>query len=126
MEFPKELKYTKSHEWIAFTEEATAKIGITAYAQEQLGDLVFANLPEEGDKITAGEEFADVESVKAVSVIYSPVTGIVEKRNETLLDSPETINSTPYEAWFVEVRDITDKEELLTAEEYETFLSTLE
>ena len=97
-------------------------IGITDYAQSELGDLVFVNLPEEGDEVTLGESFGDVESVKAVSDIFSPVTGIVSAVNEDILDSPETINSNPYDAWFIKVKNVTEKEELFTAEEYEQFL----
>ena len=116
---PKELLYTKSHEWILFTEDGCAKIGLTDYAQSALGDLVFVNLPQEGDSLTKEESFADVESVKAVSDVFSPVTGVVVKVNEALLDAPETINQSPYEAWLIEAGDITDKEELLSAEDYE-------
>ncbi len=114
----KEYKFTKSHEWIKYINETTAQIGISDYAQKQLGDLVFVNLPEVGDELVAGEEFADVESVKAVSSVYSPVTGKVFAVNEELLDHPELINSDAYEAWFIEVRDIRDLSELLTEEEY--------
>lgn len=119
MNTPKEPLYTKSHEWILFTEDGCAKIGLTDYAQSALGDLVFVNLPQEGDSLTKEESFADVESVKAVSDVFSPVTGVVVKVNEALLDAPETINQSPYEAWLIEAGDITDKEELLSAEDYE-------
>ena len=100
-------------------------VGITDYAQSELGDLVFVNLPEEGDSVTKGEAFSDVESVKAVSDVLSPLTGVVSAINEAVLDAPESINSSPYEAWFVKVKDVTEKEELLSAEEYEEFLKTL-
>ena len=93
MHFPKELKYSKTHEWVRFTDESTAYIGITDYAQDQLGDLVFVNLPEEGDALTAGEPFADVESVKAVSDVNSPVSGIVKQVNGELADAPEKIRT---------------------------------
>lgn len=121
MKVEKGLMYSKSHEWIK-EEGNEVVIGITDYAQSELGDLVFVNLPEEGDEVTLGESFGDVESVKAVSDIFSPVTGIVSAINEDILDSPETINSNPYDAWFIKVKNVTDKEELLTAEEYEQFL----
>ena len=101
-----------------------AIIGLTDFAQSELGDLVFVNLPEEGDEVTVGEAFSDVESVKAVSDVYSPVSGIVCEINEELLDAPEKINEEPYEAWFVKVKDITEKEELLSAEEYEAFVES--
>ncbi|HBE86366.1 MAG TPA: glycine cleavage system protein GcvH [Lachnoclostridium sp.] len=113
------LVYTKTHEWVRFEDETTALVGLTDHAQQSLGELVFVNLPEEGDDTTAGEVFADVESVKAVSDVYCPVTGIVSEINEELLDSPEKINEAPYEAWFVKITDITDKEEFLSPEEYE-------
>ena len=87
--------------------------------------MVFVNLPEEGDSVTKGEAFSDVESVKAVSDVLSPLSGVVSAINEAVLDAPESINSSPYEAWFVKVKDVTDKEELLSAEEYEEFLKTL-
>lgn len=121
MEIRKELKYSKSHEWVK-TENDTVVIGLTDYAQSELGDLVFVNLPEEGDTVNTGESFGDVESVKAVSDVYSPVTGTVSEINEDLLDSPESINSDPYGAWFIKVSDITETEDLLSAEEYEDFI----
>ena len=124
MNFPKELKYTKTHEWVRFTDEKTAYIGITDFAQDQLGDLVFVNLPSEGDALTAGEAFADVESVKAVSDVNSPVTGTVAKVNEELADAPEKMNETPYEAWFVMAEDISGTEDLMDAEAYEEFVKT--
>lgn len=118
------LFYTKSHEWVKFEDETTAVIGLTDYAQSELGSLVFVNLPEEEDEMTVGEAFADVESVKAVSDVYAPVTGVVAEVNEELLDTPERINEDPYEAWFVKVKDITDKEEFLSAEEYTVFVES--
>ncbi|WP_331487656.1 glycine cleavage system protein GcvH [Anaerocolumna sp. AGMB13025] len=118
----KNLLFTKTHEWVQFLDETTAKVGLTDFAQKELGDLVFVNLPEEGDEVGVEEGFADVESVKAVSNVYSPVTGTVKAINEALLDQPELINTDPYEAWFVEVENITEREELLTEEEYEEFI----
>ena len=123
MTFPEELKYTETHEWIRFEDETTAYIGITDYAQDQLGDLVFANLPEEGDSLTAGEPFADVESVKAVSDVLSPVSGTVAEINAELADEPQMMNQAPYDAWFVKVTDITETEDLMTAEEYQAFIA---
>lgn len=122
MEFPKELSYAKTHEWVK-KEGDLVEIGLTDYAQDQLGDIVFVNLPEVGDEVTAGEAFADVESVKAVSDIYSPVSGVVAEVNEALLDAPESVNGAPYEAWFIKVKDVTDEEELLDADAYETLCS---
>ena len=113
------LRYTKSHEWVLFADDGTAKVGLTDHAQDALGDLVFVNLPQVGDALTCGEALGDVESVKAVSDVYSPVTGTVKAVNEDLLDTPEAINADPYGAWLVEVEDITDQEELLDAAAYE-------
>lgn len=125
MNFPAELKYTKSHEWIK-EEGDVLVVGLSDYAQDALGDLVFVNLPEIDDEVTAGEVFGDVESVKAVSDVFSPVTGVVSDINQDLLDSPETINTAPYEAWFIKVSNVTDKEEMMSAKEYEAFVATLD
>ena len=103
MNFPNDLMYTKSHEWIKMQEDGTALVGLSDYAQDALGDLVFVNLPEAGDEVSAGEPFADVESVKAVSDVYSPLTGVVDAINDNLLDTPEAINEAPYDAWFIKV-----------------------
>ena len=119
MNTPDHLRYTKSHEWVLFADDGTAKVGLTDHAQDALGDLVFVNLPQVGDALTCGEALGDVESVKAVSDVYSPVTGTVKAVNKDLLDTPEAINSDPYGAWLVEVEDITDQEELLDAAAYE-------
>ena len=123
MELREGLLYSKSHKWVK-EEGDIAVIGLTDYAQSELGDLVFVNLPEEGDEISVGEAFSDVESVKAVSDVYAPVSGTVCEINEELMDAPEKINEEPYEAWFVKVKDITEKEELLSAEEYKAFVES--
>ena len=123
MNFPKELKYSRTHEWVRFQEDGTAYIGITDYAQDQLGDLVFVNLPAAGDSLQAGESFADVESVKAVSDVNAPVSGTVREVNEALADAPEKMNEAPYDAWFVLAEDVTDTDGLMTAEEYEAFIA---
>lgn len=123
MELREGLLYSRSHEWVK-EEGDEVLIGLTDYAQSELGDLVFVNLPEEGDEVATGESFADVESVKAVSDVYSPVTGVVSAVNEELLDAPESINEAPYDAWFVRVKDISDREELLTAAEYKAFVES--
>lgn len=123
MELREELLYSKSHEWVKEEGEEMV-IGLTDYAQSELGDLVFVNLPEEGDELTVGEAFADVESVKAVLDVYAPVAGTVSEINEELLDAPEKINEAPYEAWLVRVKDVTEKEALLSAEEYQTFVES--
>lgn len=122
MNIPKELKYSKSHEWVKYEEDGSVLIGLTDFAQSELGDLVFVNLPEEGDEVTAGEAFGDVESVKAVSDVYSPVTGEVAAVNEELLDAPESINEDPYGAWFIRVEKVSDAEELMDGEAYEAFI----
>ncbi|HHU31633.1 MAG: glycine cleavage system protein GcvH [Zhaonellaceae bacterium] len=119
-----ELKYSKDHEWV-LVDGNKVKIGISDHAQEALGDVVFVELPEEGDEVTANESFGTVESVKAVSDVYSPVSGKVVEINEALLDSPELINSDPYgEGWMivVELDDASQLDELMSAEEYEAFL----
>ena len=123
MELREELLYSKSHEWVKEEGEEMV-IGLTDYAQSELGDLVFVNLPEEGDELTVGEAFADGESVKAVSDVYAPVAGTVSEINEELLDTPEKINEAPYEAWLVRVKDVTEKEALLSAEEYQAFVES--
>lgn len=123
MELREDLLYSKSHEWVK-EEGDKVIIGLTDYAQSELGDLVFVNLPEEGDEMTVGESFSDVESVKAVSDVYAPVSGTVSEINEELLDAPESINEAPYDAWFVKVKDVTEKEELLSAEEYKAFVES--
>lgn len=118
MNFPADLKYAKSHEWVR-QEGDTYVIGLTDFAQDELGDIVFVNLPQEGDAVSAGEAFSDVESVKAVSDVLSPVSGTVVAVNEELMDDPAKVNSDPYGAWFIKVENVTDVEELLDAAAYE-------
>ena len=120
MNFPAELKYSKSHEWVKM-EDGVAVIGISDFAQDALGDVVFVNLPEVGDDAVAGEAFGDVESVKAVSDLISPVSGTVCEVNEDLLDQPELLNEDPYGTWIIKVENVTDTEELLDAAAYEAF-----
>lgn len=120
MNFPAELKYTKDHEWIKM-EGDVAVIGITDFAQDALGDVVFINLPQEGDEVVAGESFGDVESVKAVSDVMSPVSGTICAVNEDLEDSPENLNSDPYGSWIIKVENITGYEDLMDAAAYEAF-----
>ena len=117
---PDELKYSKTHEWVK-EENGLFVIGLSDFAQEELGDIVFINLPMEGDSVSAGETFADVESVKAVSDVYSPVTGTVAEINEELMDNPALVNEAPYDAWFIKISDVEDTEELLDADEYASF-----
>ncbi|MCL1935253.1 MAG: glycine cleavage system protein GcvH [Defluviitaleaceae bacterium] len=125
MKNPENLKYSKDHEWVR-EEGKKVVVGITDYAQESLGGLVYVNVPEVGDEVVATESFCDVESVKAVSDIYSPVSGKIVAVNELLLDSPESINEDPYgNGWIVEIDEITDTDELMTAQEYEDYCNTL-
>ncbi len=121
MLIPKELRYYKSHEWVR-VEGDTALVGITDYAQNELGDLVYINLPNLGDEVATDEAFADVESVKAVSDVLSPLAGTVSEVNEALVDAPELINQDPYAAWIVRLKDISGLEGLMSAQEYEEFL----
>lgn len=125
MNFPSELQYSKSHEWLRM-EDGVAVVGISDYAQHSLGDVVFINLPQEGDEAQAGEPFGDIESVKAVSDLVSPVSGVVCAVNKALLDSPELVNQNPYDAWLIKVESVRDTEELLSAEEYERFCAECE
>ena len=118
MSIPDNLQYTKSNEWVRI-EDGTATIGITDHAQDELGDVVFVELPEEGATFDAGESFGTVESVKAVSDLYTPVGGEVVEVNSALEDAPENINEDPYgEGWIVKLRT-TDGADLLSPEEYE-------
>jgi glycine cleavage system H protein len=118
---PEELQYTRSHEWVR-TEGDTATIGITDYAQDELGDIVFVELPEEGANFDAGDSFGTVESVKAVSDIYTPVGGEVVEVNEALNDNPEKINEDPYgDGWIIKLR-VSGEGDLLSASDYEQFL----
>lgn len=118
----KDLQFTKSHEWIDMIDDTSAYIGLTDYAQSELGELVFINLPDEGDELNMGESMADVESVKAVSDVFSPVTGVVAEFNEDLLDAPEMVNESPYEAWFVKAENISELEDLMDEDEYMDFV----
>ena len=120
MKYPVDLKYSKSHEWVRMDGDV-AVIGISDYAQHSLGDLVFVNLPQVDDEAVAGEAFGDVESVKAVSELISPVSGTICEVNEDLADAPENLNSDPYGAWIIKVKDITGEEPLLDAGDYEAF-----
>ena len=121
---PSDLLFSKSHEWVFFEEDGSAVIGLSDYAQEALGDLVFVNLPEPGDDVTVEEAFADVESVKAVSDVLSPVTGEVAEINGSLADEPQRMNEAPYDSWFVKIRDVTDRAALMDADAYEAFVAS--
>ncbi|WP_276301846.1 glycine cleavage system protein GcvH [Halorussus lipolyticus] len=119
-EVPDDRKYLESHEWVDDADD-TAKIGISDFAQDELGDVVFVELPSEGDDLAAGDEFGVVESIKAVSDLYSPVSGTVTAVNDALADQPELVNDDPFgEGWMVEVELAEDSgmDDLLTADEY--------
>lgn len=122
MIFPDELKYTKTHEWIKMLDDSTALVGITDYAQKELGDVVFINLPMEGDDVAKENPLCDVESVKAVSDVLSPVTGQVAEVNEELQDAPQLLNETPYDAWIAKIEGITEVTDLLDAAAYEALI----
>jgi len=124
MNLPEDLKYTKEHEWIR-VEGGIVVVGITDYAQENLGEVVYVELPEEGSKVSRSEAFGVVESTKAVSDLYAPVSGDVAEINDTLLDSPEIINEDPYEdGWMIRIKlsDPSELDELLDAKAYASFL----
>ena len=118
---PAELSYTKEHEWIVFTSETTARIGITDFAQAALGDIVYIQLPKVGESVTSGKVCGEVESTKSVSEIYSPITGIISLVNTDLDNAPEAINSDPYGAgWIAEITFESKPLDLLTAQEYDS------
>ncbi|WML47044.1 glycine cleavage system protein GcvH [Neobacillus sp. PS3-34] len=125
MSTPKELRYSEEHEWVK-VEGEQVRVGITHFAQSELGDIVFVELPEVGDEITADEPFGSVESVKTVSELYAPVSGKVVEVNEDLNDSPEFVNESPYEkAWMIviEPSDNSEIDKLMTAEQYEEMIN---
>ena len=127
MAYPAGYKYTKTHEWLS-VDGTTASVGITDYAQESLGDIVFVELPKVGDKVEAGKLFGSVESVKAVSDLYSPVSGTVTEINEGLNAAPETINSDANETWIFKMEladasELTSLDSLIDAAAYEKFVS---
>lgn len=121
--FVEGLRYTDDHEWIT-AEGSTLKVGITDYAQDQLGDVVFVEAPEVGDELSKGDEFGTIESVKAVSELYLPVSGEVVAVNEDLEDAPELVNEDPYKNWLVEIKpsDPSELEGLLSLEAYKELL----
>ncbi|MFC0299030.1 glycine cleavage system protein GcvH [Geobacillus jurassicus] len=125
MNTPKELRYSKEHEWVR-VEGDNVRIGITDFAQSELGDIVFVELPEVGTELTANEPFGSVESVKTVSELYAPISGTVVEVNESLNDNPEYVNESPYDkAWMIVVKpnDLSEIDNLLTAEQYEAMIN---
>ena len=121
MEYPKDLKYTKEHEWAVVEEGNTVRVGITDFAQDALGDVVYVDLPEPGTEVQAGASFGEVESTKSVSDLFSPVSGRIVQRNDTLDDTPELVNQDPYgDGWMVviEISDPAELDDLLDADGY--------
>ena len=126
MEIPEGLKYSSGHEWAREEDDGTVTVGITWHAQDLLNDIVYVELPEEGESVEAGAEFGVVESVKSASDLYAPIAGEVVEVNEQLRNSPEKVNESPYgDGWMVRLQpdDPADLQELMDASEYETFLS---
>ncbi|MDO8963800.1 MAG: glycine cleavage system protein GcvH [Coriobacteriia bacterium] len=123
--YPADLKYDKEHEWVR-VEGDTAVIGISHFAQDQLGEVVYVDLPSVGDELTAGETFGEIESVKSVSELYSPVTGEIVEVNDDLDNAPETVNSDPYgEGWMVKIKlaDPSQVDAMMSSDEYESFVA---
>lgn len=123
MQVPEGLRYTENHEWAAVENDAKVRLGITDFAQDALGDVVFVDLPEPGTEVTAGEAFAEIESTKSVADVYAPITGTVVAVNTVLEDAPETVNSDPYgEGWFAVLEgDLSNLDSLMDAEAYTEF-----
>ena len=124
--YPQELRYSKDHEWVRVEGKNLARVGITSYAQEELGDVVFVDLPQVGDEVDAGQGFATVESVKAVSDIYAPVSGKIVEVNQALADHPELINESPYEKGWIAVIEMSapqELEDLMDADAYEAHVN---
>jgi len=125
MEIPRGLKYSKEHEWV-ITEESIATVGITDHAQEQLGEIVYVELPAVGDKVSKDDPFGVVESVKAVSDIYAPISGTVTEINQELVESPEMVNEDPYgDGWLIKIRiaDLVELDDLMDGEEYQEMVA---
>lgn len=123
--YPKDLMYDREHEWVRI-DGHVATIGVSHFAQDQLGEVVYVDLPSAGDAVNAGESFGEVESVKSVSELFSPVSGEIVEVNEALADTPETVNEDPYgDGWMVKIRlaDASEVDGLMSADEYEAFLT---
>lgn len=122
MSNPQKLRYSKEHEWLSATEDGVATIGITEFAANSLGDVVFAQLPAVGDTVTAGESCGELESTKSVSDLYSPVSGEVVEANQDVVDDPSLVNSAPFEGgWLFKVRISGEPDDLMSADEYTAF-----
>ncbi len=122
MNVREDIFYLPTHEWVQFLDENTALIGISDYAQHALGDIVYVSLPDVDDTIKQGKSFCDIESVKAVSDVYAPVSGVVVAVNEQLEDAPENLNASPYETWIVKIEGTFNKEQLLDSTAYKKLL----
>ncbi|MEN8260225.1 MAG: glycine cleavage system protein GcvH [Pseudomonadota bacterium] len=122
--FPKDLKYAKTHEWAKLEDDSVVRIGITDFAQDELGDLVFVELPEVGRRVSAGESCAVVESVKTASDLYSPVAGVIDAVNEAIADHPEAVNDDAYAAWLfcVKADDPAELDSLMNSDQYESLI----
>ncbi len=126
---PRELRYSKEHEWVRLESDGTAVVGITQFAAESLGDVVFVDLPAVGARLVQFQKLGEIESVKAVSDIFSPISGEVTQRNEQVIESPELVNAGPYsQGWLLRLRytDASEINNLMTAEQYEAFLASQE
>ena len=129
MEFPEDLRYTKEHEWARVEDDGRVRIGITDYAQDALGDVVYVDVPEAGTAVTASQPFTEVESTKSVSDVYSPITGTIVERNALLDEHPELVNDVPYGDWWIvviEPADPAELEGLLDAMAYRAFVEKVE
>jgi glycine cleavage system H protein len=121
MDYPEELRYTKEHEWVSVEDGDRVRVGITDFAQDALGDVVYVDIPEEGTEVTSGQAFGEVESTKSVSDIFSPVSGRIAERNGVLSETPELVNRDPYgEGWMivVEMSDPSELDRLMNAASY--------
>lgn len=116
------LFFTKTHEWVKKIDDSTILTGLSEHAVKEMGDIVFINLPEAGNKVVCKEPYTDVESVKAVSDVYSPVDGVIAQVNTELFDKPEKFNESPYDAWIARMSDVTATIELMDEEEYEEYI----
>ncbi|ATL30642.1 MULTISPECIES: glycine cleavage system protein GcvH [Streptomyces] len=122
MSNPQQLRYSKEHEWLSATEDGVATVGITEHAANALGDVVFAQLPEVGDTVTAGESCGELESTKSVSDLYAPVTGEIVAANQDVVEDPSLVNSAPFEGgWLFKVRISGEPDDLMSADEYTAF-----
>jgi glycine cleavage system H protein len=124
---PSDLRYSEEHEWVRVESDSTVLVGVTEFAAESLGDVVFIELPAVGAELTQFQKMGEIESVKAVSDLFSPISGRVAKRNEQVIDSPQLVNEGPYEqGWMVrvEISDTAQLDKLMTAEQYDAFLAS--